>query len=91
MKLLSAIFKRVKHARFLLAIHWPYGYLCRLPYGSKGEIRLTKQMWIIVSDGASQDALPISFVSPQLIESIGIELAKKWYWPQAESAQAAEV
>lgn len=85
------LFKRIKHLRFLLAINWPYGYLCRLDSGGKETITLNKQMWVIVSDGQSSDALPISFVSPQLVERLGAELAKKWYWPAAEAAKPEKV
>lgn len=76
-----ALYERIKRLRYILAIRWPYGYLCRFPYGADGEIRLNKQMWIIVTDGKSQDALPINFVSPALVKRCGEELAKKWYWP----------
>lgn len=81
---LRKILKRVKHVRFLLALNWPFGHLCKFKLEGEGYILLNKQMWIIVSDGKSQDALPIEFVSPDLIKRCGEELAKKWYWPAAE-------
>lgn len=80
-----ALYKRLKHLRFLIAIYWPYGHLCKFKLEGEGSITLNKQMWIIVSDGKSQDALPISFVSEELIKRCGDELAKKWYWPAAEA------
>lgn len=60
---------------------WPWGYLCDFQWGHQGRIQLTKNCWVIVSHGNSQDALPINFVSQELGDRIVEEMNNKWYAP----------
>ena len=54
------------------------GNLCRFQQG-KSTITVTKSGWVVVSDGASSDAMPVSFVRPELIAAINGELSKRGY------------
>ena len=70
----------IKRLIWLAVQMWPYGNLCRFKYGEL-EVTLNKQLWIITSDGISTDALPLSFVSQQLVDRVQDELLGKWYMP----------
>lgn len=74
----------IKHLIWTAIQIWPFGNLCRFTYGEL-EIRLTKKLWIITSDGSSEDALPLSFVSQQLVDRVQAELESKWYMPTPKS------
>lgn len=61
----------------------PYGYICKFKYGGL-DVKLNKKFWIITSNGQSQDALPINFVSKELVGIVKQELKHKWYMPKFE-------
>ena len=48
------------------------------------DVKLNKKIWIITSNGQSQDALPINFVSKELVGIVKQELKHKWYMPKFE-------
>lgn len=56
----------------------PFGSICSFEYG-KQKISVTKNLWVIVSDGKSSDALPINFVSQQLVSAIEAEMTRMGY------------
>lgn len=48
---------------------------------SNGKLTLTRNGWIIISDGISKDALPISLVAQETVDALMIEVEehlKKW-------------
>ena len=57
----------------------PLGRLLRFQYGGL-LVTLRKDLWVEVSDdgGKSKDALPLTFVSQQLIDEIELRLASRY-------------
>lgn len=55
----------------------PFGYLLRFKNG-KETITLNKDLWVIVSDGRSSDALPLNLCSQELVDNITERLEKKY-------------
>lgn len=60
-----------------------FGYamdLCSFDYGNN-RITYRADGWVVISDGVSTDALPITLVSPELVtrimQELGIEAAGK--------------
>jgi len=62
----------------------PVGYLLRFEYGglpdSIQRVTLTKGLWVIIDsgDGTAQDALPLSFVSQELVDECESRLINKY-------------
>lgn len=54
----------------------PFGFLpiARITTG-KETCTLRKDGWVIISDGKSTDALPITFCAPAIVEAFSAELA----------------
>lgn len=59
---------------------WPFGSLCILQNDDGSTITLLKNYYVVVSDGNSSDALPITFISQKLVDRFEIEIRKKWYF-----------
>lgn len=84
--------------RFFLNI-WlrlPFGHICRIHH-DKAHITLLKNYWVVVSDGASSDALPITVISPALqhelalrMKAIGYDVDAYFDNHTATAAQAKE-
>jgi hypothetical protein len=51
----------------------PGGDFCKLVNGGE-TVRFRKDLMVIVSDGRSYDAMPVTFVSPQLIEAFAARM-----------------
>jgi hypothetical protein len=64
---------------------WPWGYLCDFHWGAQGRIRLTKYLFVIVSNGDNSDTLPINLVSQELVDRIVEEMNNKWYAPTVKT------
>lgn len=75
-------------ARFFI-FNTPYVILWREKVKEGGYIKLTNTFWIITSDGESQDALPLSFCSQELVDRIAADLNKRW-WVAAQPTQQGE-
>lgn len=72
--------------RIWLAI--PFGRICSMPYGNQ-TVTLHKNLWLTVSDGQSQDTLPIHLVSPELITALRDRMTELGYpYPEPRDAAA---
>lgn len=73
----------IKRLIWLAVQFWPFGYFCQFRYGNL-DVAVRKNLWVIISDGYSKDALPMSLVSLELVDRVKAELQKKWYMPRLE-------
>lgn len=77
-----------KKARATLMGVWlavPFGNICSLKNGAN-TITLKKNLWVIVSDGKSSDAMPINFVSQEMQMKIA-DVMRSMGYPEPESAE----
>lgn len=74
----SHMFKTIKAALLRVWLQVPFGTICSFQYG-KQTVTLRKDMWLILSDGTSQDALPLTFVSPLLVAAVEAEMLRIGY------------
>lgn len=70
--------KKVKHWLLVLWLAIPFGSICKFKYGEL-YITLRKDMWLVISDGHSNDMLPITMVSQKLADRVGLELERLGY------------
>lgn len=56
----------------------PFGNICTFQNGSLTVV-VNKQLLVIISGGQSRDALPLAFVSPELVCKIAIEMETRGY------------
>lgn len=61
-------------------LHIPFGSICRFKYG-RHQVTVNKQLWVTISDGRSSDAVPLNFVSPDLVKAIEAEMLRVGYQP----------
>lgn len=68
-----------------IVYRWPYGHLYQhVSHGQNGETLTTtvrKNLWVITSDGASQDAVPINLCAQQFVDNVVLHLSRRWYAP----------
>lgn len=77
---------RARVLRIWLAI--PFGRICSMPYGNL-RVTLHKNLWLTISDGQSQDALPIHLVSPELVTALRDRMTELGYpYPEPRDAAA---
>jgi hypothetical protein len=56
----------------------PFGTICKFQYGAL-TVTVKKNFWLIMDDGHSKDALPITFVSQELVTAVSAEMLRKGY------------
>lgn len=87
----NAIRKLIKNARSTVMGVWlgiPFGNICSFKNGTN-TITLKKNLWVIISDGRSSDALPINFVSQEMQLKIASVMRSMGYpEPEAEAPAA---
>jgi len=83
----SLMWKTLKAALLRVWLHVPFGTICSFQYG-KQTVTLRKDLWLILSDGTSHDALPLSFVSPQLVAAVEAEMLRIGYRASAAPRRA---
>ena len=66
---MSALIRKLRRKFFDIWMKVPYGYLLRFK-GDGGTITVTKNLYVIVSDGSSSDALPLNFCSQELVDVV---------------------
>lgn len=76
---------RARVLRIWLVI--PFGRICSMPYGNL-RVTLHKNLWLTISDGQSQDALPIHLVSPELVTALRDRMTELGY-PYPEEPHSA--
>lgn len=55
----------------------PFGYLLKFRDGNN-QIVITKDLWVIMGDGKSKDALPLNFCSQEFVDDIERRLSVKY-------------
>jgi len=66
--------------RFVMRV-WlviPFGYICKFKYGEL-TVTLKKNLWLVISDGHSNDALPINLVSQELVDECEKQMMMRGY------------
>ena len=56
----------------------PFGNICTIQYG-RLQVTFQKNMWVVMSDGSSSDALPLNLVSAELVDALAVEMRRRGY------------
>ncbi len=76
------ILRKIRKLLFNVWCLMPFGYLLRFDYGDtingRQRITLNKNLWIIVDDGETVDALPMYLVSQKLLDECERRLINKY-------------
>lgn len=69
--------KKFRQLIFNVWMRVPFGHLLKFKDG-KNTITVTKALWVITSDGDSQDALPLNFCSQEFVDDVEKRLVRKY-------------
>jgi hypothetical protein len=70
--------KKIKKMILSLWLIIPFGNICSFKYG-KLTVTVKKNFWLVMSDGESKDALPITMVSDTLVNAVAVEMKRMGY------------
>lgn len=85
---MSRALNAIKAAAAFVFWRWPFGSIYRVADGKGYTIRVTKSLWVITSDGLSEDALPLSFCSEALVDRVAVSIQSRWWYvpPKTEGS-----
>ena len=70
--------KKIKAMMLRLWMLVPFGNVCSFKYGEL-TVTVKKNLWLVMSDGQSKDALPITMVSETLVKAVAAEMERIGY------------
>jgi len=70
--------KKVKAMLLRAWLFIPFGNICTFTYGEL-TVTVQKNLWLVISDGRSKDALPITMVSEVLVNAVAEEMKRIGY------------